>query len=117
MNALALGAFSAALGVVLGAFGAHSLHYLEPARLEIWKTASHYQFIASFGLMVAGLLDRGDLKLLAPSTAFVAGIFLFSGSLYALALGAPRWFGAITPLGGLSMIAGFVWLGILALRA
>ncbi len=116
MNALALGAFCAALAILLGAFGAHGLRDIGAARLELWRTASHYQFIAAFGLMALGLLDRGKLRLKAPSTAFVIGILLFCGSLYALALNAPRALGAVTPLGGIALVVGFTCLGFRALR-
>ncbi|MFZ5891145.1 MAG: DUF423 domain-containing protein [Myxococcota bacterium] len=112
MTTFSLGAFSAALAVVLGAFGAHALSAIGAARLAWWSTASQYHFVAAFGLMLAGLLERGRFQAASPATAFLIGTLLFSGSLYAMALGAPRWFGAITPLGGLSLIGAFVWLGI-----
>ena len=67
-------------------------------------------------MMAEGLRQRGPWLLASPTTAFAAAILLFSGSLYAMALGAPRWFGAITPLGGVSLIVGFAWLGVRALR-
>ena len=71
--------------------------------------------MAAVGIMLAGLLERGRLSAGSPAALFGLGTLLFSGSLYAMALGAPRWFGAITPLGGLSLIAAFVWLGARAL--
>lgn len=115
MTTLSLGAFSAALAVLLGAFGAHGLSHIGAARLAWWHTASQYHFIAAFGLMFVGSLSRERFTLASPATLFLLGTLLFSGSLYAMALGAPRWFGAITPLGGLSLIAAFTWLGIRAL--
>jgi uncharacterized membrane protein YgdD (TMEM256/DUF423 family) len=116
MSSFSLGAFLAALAIALGAFGAHALAGIEPTRLAWWTTAGHYHFIGSVGLLVNGHFDpRRGLR--GPALAFVAGILLFSGSLYGMALGAPRALGAITPLGGLSLIGGFVWLGIRGLRA
>jgi len=115
MSTFSLGAFSAALAVVFGAFGAHLLSGIGPARLAWWSTASHYHFIAAFGIMLGGLLERSRLTAASPAALFGLGTVLFSGSLYAMALGAPRWFGAITPLGGLSLIGAFVWLGARAL--
>lgn len=116
MNSLAVGAFAAALAVACGAFGAHALAAIGAQRLGWWTTAAQYHFIASFGMMAYGLKARGPWLLASPTTAFAVSILLFSGSLYAMALGAPRWFGAITPLGGLSLILGFVWLGVAAWR-
>ncbi len=115
MTPFAAGAFSAALGVLLGAFGAHLLSGIGAARLAWWGTATHYHFIAAFGLMLAGLFERGRIGFPSPAALFLLGTLLFSGSLYAMALGAPRWFGAITPLGGLALTGGFVWLGLRAL--
>jgi uncharacterized membrane protein YgdD (TMEM256/DUF423 family) len=115
LNAFALGAFTAALGVLLGAFGAHALSALPAANLAWWNTGTHYLFIAAFGMMLQGLFERTRLSAFCPSTVLALGIVLFSGSLYALALGAPRWMGMITPLGGLSLLAGFIWMGVRAL--
>ncbi|MGC4093635.1 MAG: DUF423 domain-containing protein [Polyangiaceae bacterium] len=115
MSTFSLGAFSAALAVVFGAFGAHALASIGATRLGWWGTASQYHFIAAFGLMLGGALERSRFAWQSPAGLFIAGSVLFSGSLYAMALGAPRWFGAITPLGGLSLIAAFVWLGVRAL--
>jgi uncharacterized membrane protein YgdD (TMEM256/DUF423 family) len=115
-NAFVLGAFAAALGIALGAFGAHALSGIEPEKMSYWAKATQYHFVAAFGLLAAGALEWHRQTLLrGPSVLFVLGIVLFSGSLYAMTLGAPRWFGAITPLGGLALIGGFVWLGIAAL--
>jgi uncharacterized membrane protein YgdD (TMEM256/DUF423 family) len=116
VSGLAAGAFAAALAVVCGAFGAHALSAIGEPRLGFWTTAAHYHFIAAFGMMAEGLRQRGPWLLASPTTAFGAAILLFSGSLYAMALGAPRWFGAITPLGGIALIVGFAWLGRRALR-
>ena len=67
-------------------------------------------------MMLHGLFERTGLTVLCPSSALALGTLLFSGSLFAMALGAPRWLGMITPLGGLSLVAGFVWMGVRALR-
>lgn len=115
MNSFSLGAFMAALAIACGAFGAHALAGIEPQRLAWWSTAAQYHFIGSFGLLVNGLFDprRG---VSVTSLAFLTGILLFSGSLYAMSLGAPRALGAITPLGGTALIVGFVCLGIRGLK-
>ena len=117
MNPFSLGAFVAALGIGLGAFGAHALRHLPADRLAWWSTATQYLFIAAFGILFAGLRGSTDGRSWGVPGMFLAGVVLFSGSLYAMALGAPRWFGAITPLGGLSLIGAFVWLGVSAYSA
>jgi uncharacterized membrane protein YgdD (TMEM256/DUF423 family) len=101
-----------ASAVLLGAFGAHALRgVLDAGGRELWHTASQYQFWHALALAVAGLAPAGRARRGAVA-AFAIGIVLFSGSLYALALGAPRWCGAITPLGGLAFLAGWVALGL-----
>ncbi len=117
MNAFALGAFATAIAVSLGAFGAHALRDIGALRLGWWATATQYLFVAAFGLMLFGLYQRGRLPLLGPATLLVLGILFFSGSLYVMGLGGPRWLGAVTPIGGVCLIAGFLWMGVLALRA
>jgi uncharacterized membrane protein YgdD (TMEM256/DUF423 family) len=104
-----LAALSGALAVIAGAFGAHGAH--GPA-VEWLKTGSHYQLVhAVAALVVAGRpMGRG------AGWCFVGGSALFAGTLYAMALGAPLWFGAITPLGGLAMIVGWVMLAVGAWR-
>jgi uncharacterized membrane protein YgdD (TMEM256/DUF423 family) len=116
LRPFALGAFMAAAGILLGAFGAHALSGLSPGRLAWWHTATQYLFLAAFGVMLHGLFERAALVLRSPVVALVLGALLFSGSLYAMALGAPRWLGMVTPLGGLSLTAGFVWMGLRAFR-
>ncbi len=115
LNAFALGAFTAAFGALLGAFGAHALSALPATNLGWWHTGTQYLFIAAMGMMLHGLFERARLTLLCPSSAFLLGTLLFSGSLFAMALGAPRWLGMVTPLGGLSLVAGFLWMGLRAL--
>jgi uncharacterized membrane protein YgdD (TMEM256/DUF423 family) len=115
LNPFALGAFTAALGILLGAFGAHALSALPAANLAWWNTGTHYLLVAAMGMMLQGVFERSRLTLFCPTTALVLGVVLFSGSLYALTLGAPRWMGLVTPLGGLSLVAGFAWMGVRAL--
>ena len=100
-----------ALATACGAFGAHALKgQLAPERLQLWETAVRYQFFQALGLLGVGLaLRSSDAGVLRASAALlIAGVLLFSGSLYALALGAPRPLGALTPVGGLAWISG--WL-------
>jgi uncharacterized membrane protein YgdD (TMEM256/DUF423 family) len=116
LNAFSLGAFTAALGVLLGAFGAHALASLPPARMAWWQTGTHYLFIAALGMMLQGLFVRAPLTLRDPALLLAIGALLFSGSLFAMALGAPRALGMITPVGGVALVVGFVLIGIRALR-
>ncbi len=99
------------LAVALGAFGAHSLRSIIESHgmIEVWNKAVLYHFlhaVALFVLALCGAANRGAWWLL------FAGIFLFSGSLYMMALTNLRWLGAITPLGGLCFLAGWAWLVI-----
>ncbi|MEE2664009.1 MAG: DUF423 domain-containing protein [Myxococcota bacterium] len=105
-----------ALGVALGAFGAHTLKTrLEPAQLAVWQTAVDYHLLHVVGLLALALYASATGRAItAPAAGFSAGILLFSGSLYWLALGGPRWLGPITPLGGLCFIAGWIALFWLA---
>jgi len=113
-SALAWAGILGALGVILGAFGAHALKgTLEAAGTrEAWETASRYQLLHAAALLgFAGWIRSpqekpGRCAAWAPRL-WVAGTVLFSGSLYALALGAPRWLGPVTPLGGAALIAGW----------
>ena len=110
-RALALAGLLLALATAAGAFGAHALKGQLPAeRLQLWDTAVRYHFFQALGLIGMGLvlrtLDSGALR--SAAALLAAGIVLFSGSLYALALGAPRALGVLTPLGGLAWIAAWV---------
>lgn len=106
-----LGALIAGIGVGLGAFGAHGLkaRNVSQDNLQNWQTATLYLFIHAFGLMFNGV---------APTTSKVAmylhllGIFLFSGSLYTIVLTGNKWYGRITPIGGLAFIAGWLFLAL-----
>lgn len=115
-------AISGALSVALGAFGAHGLQQLETAQrittedIRIFETAVRYQFYHTFALLaIAALANILDAKYKTWSIrAFIAGIMIFSGSLYLLSLSQfffgdrMSWLGAITPLGGLFLIAGWI---------
>jgi uncharacterized membrane protein YgdD (TMEM256/DUF423 family) len=121
---LALAGFSGAVAVGLGAYGAHGLSgWLEanagdPARhLAWWETAVLYHLVHSVALAIAAWASgRGGVGPKVAGSAFLLGILLFAGTLYAMALGAPRFLGAVTPLGGLSLIVGWIALGLSALR-
>ena len=111
-NWITLGAWLAALAVIAGAFGAHALRdQLTPDMLEVWKTGVHYHALHALALVLYGLFARTKKCSACPGILFLVGIVLFSGSLYGLALGAPRWFGAITPFGGGTWIAGWIAFG------
>ena len=117
---LSLGAISGALGVILGAFGAHGLHdKLSEKMMKTWQTAVEYQFYHTFALLVIGLLAHKFPSglLSASGWSFTVGILLFSGSLYALSLSGISKLGAITPIGGLFFIAGWILLSAAVLKA
>ncbi len=113
--ALLLGAIIAALGVALGAFGAHGLKaVLDSDRLAWWNTAVQYQLWHAVGLLAIAAVALPGTRTVAILLAL--GVLLFSGSLYVMALTGMRWLGMITPLGGLAMIAGWLLLAWRALR-
>lgn len=110
---IAAGAAGAS-AVILGAFGAHALRGdLSPQMLDVWRTAVRFQFWHALALTACALLPtrRAAVTRLA-AILFAAGIVLFCGSLYALALGMPHTVGFITPFGGLAFILGWVALGV-----
>ncbi len=123
---LIAGALFGATGVLLGAFGAHGLKArLTPEALSSWDTAVTYQLIHALALLFAGLLARSTaeaarstehLAISVAGTSWIVGILLFSGSIYVLAIGGPRFFGPITPLGGLALIVGWLALLVAAVR-
>jgi uncharacterized membrane protein YgdD (TMEM256/DUF423 family) len=118
---LALGAVFCACGVMLGAFGAHALRArLAADQLALWNTATQYLFWHALGVLGVGFACVQLTDSPWPRVAgglLAAGILLFSGSLYLLALGAPRALGAVTPIGGLAFIAGWAALAVGVLRA
>jgi uncharacterized membrane protein YgdD (TMEM256/DUF423 family) len=106
---------SAALSVMLGAFSAHALKkIISPEALTVFETGVKYQFYHSFAILAAGILFQSfaNKYVLWAGRCFLTGIILFSGSLYALAILMPqfRFLGMITPLGGISFIAGWLFL-------
>ena len=104
-----LAALSGAIAVAAGAFGAHGAS--GPA-VEWLKTGAQYQLIHVVAALVAARMEaRG------PAWLFVIGAAIFALTLYAMALGAPRWFGAITPIGGALLIGGWLWLAWSAARS
>lgn len=103
-----IAALLAALAVALGAFGAHALKArLPPDLLAVWTTASHYHLVHAVALLAlaSGTKDPGR-----SWSVLLAGIVLFAGSLYALALSGIRGLGAITPIGGVLLVAGWIML-------
>lgn len=113
------GALVLALGVVAGAFGAHGLRRIaSPESLETWRTAAHYQMLHGLGLLLIAAIWSHVSPMPASWAAglMLAGIVVFSGSLYALVLTGTRVLGAITPVGGLLMIAAWIVLAWAAWR-
>jgi uncharacterized membrane protein YgdD (TMEM256/DUF423 family) len=111
---VALGCVNAALAVAAGAFGAHGLRErVEPRALEIFETAARYHMFHAFAMIVAGVIAA---RAATAGWIFQAGIVLFSGSLYALALTGVKGLGAITPIGGLAFLIGWLWLAFAAWR-
>lgn len=116
-----LGGILGFLGVAFGAFAAHLLkHRIDTEALEIWQTGVHYQQLHALAIIV---VETAYLLIPAVSITFrrsilglwSSGILLFSGSLYSLALGAPRWFGVVAPVGGTCLLLGWlmlVWMGL-----
>ncbi len=114
---ISIGAATAALGVALGAFGAHALRgRVDERALATWETATRYLFIGALGTVLFGLFRRQTPGGSLAGWFLLAGSALFAGSLYALALGAPRVLGLVTPFGGASLIAGFVCFALGARR-
>jgi uncharacterized membrane protein YgdD (TMEM256/DUF423 family) len=116
-----LGALAGAAGVALGAFGAHALKArLAPDVLAVWQTAVQYHFWHALGLVAIGVLALhlpASAALKWAGWLMVAGLVLFSGSLYVLALSGARWLGAVTPFGGAAWIGAWVMLAVAVLRS
>lgn len=107
---VALASALALVGVAAGAFASHALEArISTEALATFETGVRYQMYHALALLAVAWAARQwpDVLWAASGWLFVAGIFLFSGSLYALALGAPRWLGAVTPLGGTAFLAGW----------
>ena len=115
-----LGALNAFVAVAAGAFGAHGLKARLPSDLlAIFETGARYHLFHALGLIAVGVIAhlRPSSLVNASGWALFAGILIFSGSLYVLALTGTRWLGAITPLGGLSFLAGWALLALAAWRS
>lgn len=118
---LVAGTLSAALAVAAGAFGAHGLRDLvTPDRLATFETAARYQVYHALAMLVVGLLlgreAGGERGLRWAGGLFLAGSVIFAGSLYGLVLTDTPWLGAVTPLGGVAFIAGWLTLAWSAWR-
>ena len=108
------GCICAGLGVAAGAFGAHLLkELLDQPMLAVYDTATRYQMYHAFAMILSGMLVRVNQDGAAAKAGwlFLAGIFLFSGSLYGVSLLGVRWLGAVTPVGGTLFIIGWGLLG------
>jgi len=119
-NYLLFAAINGFLVVMLGAFGAHALEArISAGMLEVWQTAVQYQMFHTAGLVALALLQRDQLdsgKLAVIGHCFVAGIVIFCGSLYLLALTGLRWLGMITPVGGVLFLAAWLQLALVCYR-
>jgi len=116
---IAIAALNMFIAVAAGAFGAHGLKaILTPEMLAIWQTAVHYQMIHALALLATGILMQHwtEALLKTSALAFLSGILVFSGSLYALALTGIKILGAITPVGGVAFLIGWAMLAWCALR-
>lgn len=113
---VAAGAINAALAVAAGAFAAHGLRErLDERALSVFETGARYHMYHALAMIVAGLVYQVS-GARAPGWVFQGGIVLFSGSLYALALTDVKALGAITPLGGVAFLVGWIWLAVSVLR-
>ncbi len=116
-TAWVLGSLSAFVCVAAGAFGAHALESIvAPDLLEVYETGVRYQMFHALALIAIGLAatHRPGARWALPIWLFAVGTVLFSGSLYVMALTGARWLGAVTPIGGLCFLAGWVatgWIG------
>ena len=117
---MTIGALLMLAGVILGAFGAHGLQArLEPRQLASFQTGVLYQQLHSIGLLLVGVVAAvgGDSRPLRWSAWLMGiGILFFSGSIYLMTAGAPRWLGMVAPLGGLSFMAAWAFLAVHSLR-
>ena len=115
MLGIKIGIIFSLLSVLIGAFGAHGLKEIltKLNTLETFQTAVRYQMFHSIALLLSGILFQiGMLESKLPMLLFVFGIIIFSGSLYILSITGIKWLGAITPIGGLLFIAGWITLFI-----
>jgi uncharacterized membrane protein YgdD (TMEM256/DUF423 family) len=114
MNWITAAGFSGFLAVAFGAFGAHALRTrLTPELLAVYQTGVLYHALHAAVLTAVAFFGRAvHVSITVPASLLLAGMFVFSGSLYALALSGQRWLGAITPLGGLCLLAGWLAIGL-----
>lgn len=114
MNWMRIAAVVGFTGVTLGAFGAHGLESVLSVgeRSEWWGTAVDYHMWHALALLGVGWMVERTGRGAAAGWCFLLGVTVFSGTLYGLGLGGPRWLGAITPLGGALLLAGWACLGI-----
>jgi len=107
---------SGAVAVGLGAFGAHGLKQVLESHqtVEVWETAVFYHFVHTLVLLwISDKTSMGE----GPRRCFIFGMLVFSGTLYALSVTGIRWLGAITPIGGIALIVGWVWMAVRAVRS
>ncbi|MFQ5525805.1 MAG: DUF423 domain-containing protein [Thermoanaerobaculia bacterium] len=118
MNWLVAGLACCAASVLAGAFGAHGLSArLDPRGVELWETAARYLMYGGLGVALVGFASRVlGLPLTAAGACLLSGSFIFSGTVFALALGSPRWLGAVTPVGGVLMVVGFLLFAVATWR-
>jgi uncharacterized membrane protein YgdD (TMEM256/DUF423 family) len=116
MNFIRIGAVLALIGVALGAFGAHALRdRLSPAMLQVWNTAVLYHLLHAIAIFALGLFMRAtNTQFGTGAWLLTAGVVVFSGSLYTLAITGIKPLGAITPIGGVLFLAGWAWLAFKA---
>jgi uncharacterized membrane protein YgdD (TMEM256/DUF423 family) len=116
---MGVGAINAALAVAAGAFAAHGLREkLEPTALTVFETGARYHMYHALGMLLCAVIAMSGGIAGARTAGWIlqAGIVLFSGSLYALALTGNKAFGPITPIGGLAFLVGWLWLAVATLR-
>lgn len=118
---LQVGAWSALLAVLAGAFGAHALGpWIDAESMGVFRTAALYHFLHALALFAIGAWEvppRIESPVHRAAWTLAVGTLLFSGSLYALAITDVRWLGMLTPLGGVTLCAGWFWLAITAGKA
>ncbi|MEI6349935.1 MAG: DUF423 domain-containing protein [Verrucomicrobiota bacterium] len=112
MKALRIAAIVGFLAVALGAFGAHGMKDLlqRNGTAEIWRTGVLYHLVHAVVLLL--IASRPAIRVSVAFWLFLAGIVIFSGSLYSLAMTNLKWLGAVTPLGGVSLLGGWIWLAV-----
>ena len=118
---ISVGSFNAAIAIALGAFAAHGLqHHLDAHNLQTFKTACDYHLWHALGIILIGLIAQKQItsdNYSRVAWLMLAGILLFSGSLYLLSTSGIRWLGWITPFGGMTLIIAWCWLGFLTLKS